>query len=292
MAHVRKLLPVLGNNLRKGQCGKIAVIGGSIEYTGAPFFAAISALRLGADLVHVICAPEAAPVIKTFSPELIVHPGLEPENVLPKLERMDAIVFGPGLGRNDRLMPLVKSVLDFVKRTDVPFVVDADGLWFIKESIRNVPALPSAIFTPNHVEFSRMCEAALNVHDVLEMKDQNQLQTMVYRLSAHMGTTLFLKGRVDIISNPGGEVAIGDEEGCPRRCGGQGDVTSGTLAMFLFWASRLTSINEAKLAAGLASSQLVRLCAKAAYSTIGRSMITGDLINEIPALLRKIDSSK
>ncbi|KAK6038785.1 hypothetical protein COOONC_23711 [Cooperia oncophora] len=67
----------------KGKCGKIAVIGGSIEYTGAPFFAAISALRLGADLVHVICAPEAAPVIKTFSPELIVHPGLEPENVLP-----------------------------------------------------------------------------------------------------------------------------------------------------------------------------------------------------------------
>ncbi|PIO66404.1 putative YjeF domain protein, partial [Teladorsagia circumcincta] len=160
MEHVRKLLPVLGTGLRKGKCGKIAVIGGSIEYTGAPFFAAISALRLGADLVHVICAPEAAPIIKTFSPELIVHPGLEPENVLPKLESMDAIVFGPGLGRSTRLMPLVESVLDFVKRTEVPFVVDAD---------------------------------------------QNQLQAMVSRLSAHMGTSMYLKGKVDIISNPGGE---------------------------------------------------------------------------------------
>ncbi|KAK6048306.1 hypothetical protein COOONC_14186 [Cooperia oncophora] len=67
-------------------------------------------------------------------------------------------------------MPLVESVLDFVKRTEVPFVVDADGLWFIKESIRDVPPLPSAIFTPNHIEFSRMCEAALDVHNVLDMK--------------------------------------------------------------------------------------------------------------------------
>ncbi|PIO59670.1 hypothetical protein TELCIR_18861 [Teladorsagia circumcincta] len=87
-------------------------------------------------------------------------------------------------------------------------------------------------------------------------------------------------------------VVIGDDEGCPRRCGGQGDVTCGTLAMFLLWASRLTSINEAKLAAGLASSQLVRRCAKMAYSSVGRSMITGDLINEIPGVLREIDNLK
>ncbi len=28
----------------------------------------------GADLGHVFCPPEAAPVIKAYSPELIVHP--------------------------------------------------------------------------------------------------------------------------------------------------------------------------------------------------------------------------
>lgn len=32
---------------RKGEAGKVAVIGGSIEYTGAPYFAAISALKVG-----------------------------------------------------------------------------------------------------------------------------------------------------------------------------------------------------------------------------------------------------
>lgn len=275
----------------KGSCGKIAVIGGSIEYTGAPFFAAISALRLGADLVHVICAPEAAPIIKAYSPELIVHPGLEPESVVQKLERMDAVVLGPGLGRNPLTQPLFDSVVDFVKRTDVPFVVDADGLWFLNETVHDVPALPSAIYTPNIVEFSRLCESALQERDVLYVMDQGQLQTLASRLSDRLGTSLFLKGRVDIIANPGGEVVIGDDEGCPRRCGGQGDVTSGTLAMFLFWASRLSSMKEAKIAASLASSQLVRRCAKMAYSSIGRSMITTDLIAHLPAVLREIDAA-
>ena len=46
-------------------------------YLGAPYFAAISALKVGADLVHVFCEKEAGTVIKTYSPELIVHPVLD-----------------------------------------------------------------------------------------------------------------------------------------------------------------------------------------------------------------------
>ena len=88
--------------------GKIAVIGGCREYTGAPYFAAISALKIvsaipllfsdvvfhfflvgflvnikvffyrqGADLSHVFCTKDAATVIKSYSPEIIVHPILE-----------------------------------------------------------------------------------------------------------------------------------------------------------------------------------------------------------------------
>ena len=67
------------------------------SYTGAPFFAAISAQRVvrsvwldsflspvelrvqGVDLSHVICAPTAANAIKSYSPDLIVHPILREE---------------------------------------------------------------------------------------------------------------------------------------------------------------------------------------------------------------------
>eukprot|EP00850_Spirogloea_muscicola_P027073 SM015298S01687 [mRNA] locus=s15298:34:297:- [translate_table: standard] len=76
LAAVRALMPDLGGGAHKGQSGKVAVVGGCREYTGAPFFAAMAALKLGADLSHVFCAAAAAPVIKAYSPELIVHPVL------------------------------------------------------------------------------------------------------------------------------------------------------------------------------------------------------------------------
>lgn len=79
---MKKSIPVLSNSLRKGESGRIGIIGGSLEYTGAPYFAAIAALRVGCDLVHVFCMKEAAPVIKSYSPELIVHPLLDSPNAL------------------------------------------------------------------------------------------------------------------------------------------------------------------------------------------------------------------
>ena len=63
---VRAIVPKLTNNLRKGQCGRVAVFGGCVMYTGAPYFAAISALKTGADLVHVFCEKEAGSVIQVL----------------------------------------------------------------------------------------------------------------------------------------------------------------------------------------------------------------------------------
>ena len=58
------MVPRLTTELHKGECGRIAVFGGCVLYIGAPYFAAISALRCGADLVHVFCEKAAGSVIK------------------------------------------------------------------------------------------------------------------------------------------------------------------------------------------------------------------------------------
>ena len=55
--------------------------------TGAPYFAAISGLKTGADLVHVFCEQQAGQVIKSYSPELIVHPVLDTEYVLEEIDQ-------------------------------------------------------------------------------------------------------------------------------------------------------------------------------------------------------------
>ena len=47
LATLRSLVPTLAPNAYKGQAGKVGVIGGCADYTGAPYYAAISALKLG-----------------------------------------------------------------------------------------------------------------------------------------------------------------------------------------------------------------------------------------------------
>lgn len=78
------------------------------SYTGAPYFASISSQRFvrltindiwssylvfifrlqnsltfkGADMSHVICAPSAASAIKSYAPDLIVHPILREDRLV------------------------------------------------------------------------------------------------------------------------------------------------------------------------------------------------------------------
>ncbi len=70
----RRLIPVLTEAKHKGQSGKIGIVGGCKEYTGAPYFVGISALKAGADLASIFCTDAAAVPIKVYSPELMVWP--------------------------------------------------------------------------------------------------------------------------------------------------------------------------------------------------------------------------
>ena len=69
-----EIIKKLSVNSKKGENGCVATIGGSLEYTGAPYYSAISSLKAGSDLSHVFCHKESAIPIKSYSPELIVHP--------------------------------------------------------------------------------------------------------------------------------------------------------------------------------------------------------------------------
>lgn len=64
------------------QLGRVGIFGGSKDYTGAPFFASMSSLRTGADLAYVLTAEEAAPALKTYSPELMVRYNFWDDHVL------------------------------------------------------------------------------------------------------------------------------------------------------------------------------------------------------------------
>ncbi|CAG9133714.1 unnamed protein product [Plutella xylostella] len=152
----KNVVPKL-EGLHKGDTGKIVVVGGSSEYTGAPYFAAISALKAGADLVYVLTTASAAPVIKSYSPDLIVHPTLSPSTftaIEAVLRKADVIVIGPGLGRTPETVHLTANILNTCRTLRKPLVIDADGLYVISKDVtlvKNYPS-PGIIMTPNHLE--------------------------------------------------------------------------------------------------------------------------------------------
>jgi ATP-dependent NAD(P)H-hydrate dehydratase len=71
---LQKCMIPLSPTSYKGSSGRVGVLGGSARYTGAPYYAAMAALKAGADLAFVFCAKEAAQPIKGYSPELMVAP--------------------------------------------------------------------------------------------------------------------------------------------------------------------------------------------------------------------------
>ncbi|KAK2706813.1 ATP-dependent (S)-NAD(P)H-hydrate dehydratase-like isoform X2 [Artemia franciscana] len=287
----KNIIPPLGNKLHKGQAGRLAVIGGSLEYTGAPYFAAISALKAGCDLVHVFCVKDAATVIKGYSPELIVHPILDSTDCLEQLKqwlpKFQAVTVGPGLGRQEGTLKMVAEIIGEVRKLDLPMVVDADGLFLIGQRPDLIQNYGKAVLTPNAMEFSRLYTSIMEE----ELAPQNDPDPQkVVRLARQLGSCILLKSQRDIISD--GEMAVSCEvHGSPRRSGGQGDILSGSSMTFLHWCfncdkwledMEMYPSNPAVLAT-YAACVLTRTSARLAFEKYRRSTTATNAIEHIQA---------
>ncbi|KAK6644042.1 hypothetical protein RUM43_000307 [Polyplax serrata] len=301
---IKKFIPKLTSDLRKGQCGRIGVIGGSAEYTGAPYFSAISALKLGADLVYVFCCKAAAPVIKSYSPELIVLPILDDKDVVQKIEswlpRLHALVIGPGLGRDPDILQNVTAIINYCSekvKPLLPLVIDADGLYVVQNNISLIQKYTGpVILTPNGIEYCRLSSS-------LSLSDPLQIATSLNSVVLH-------KGSSDVIVNGISNMKLNltlqnvlikcDVTGSVRRCGGQGDILSGCIATFVAWyelhrrnnqslegnskdcnQDNLNYFKTNLLGYSLscyAGCVLTRTCSRLAFKEFGRSMTASDMI--------------
>nr|XP_023682693.1 ATP-dependent (S)-NAD(P)H-hydrate dehydratase isoform X2 [Paramormyrops kingsleyae] len=291
---VKSIIPPLMPRKHKGQDGRIGIVGGCQEYTGAPYFAAISALKVGADLSHVFCTKDAATVIKSYSPELIVHPVLDGPDAVEEVEkwlpRLHSVVVGPGLGRDDKLLKNAKDIIEKSKARGIPVVIDADGLWLVAQQPAIIHGYPKAILTPNFMEFRRLYEATHH-----EPLDSSDIQRSALQLSVAMGNlTVVLKGEEDIITN-GNSVMVCSQEGSSRRCGGQGDLLSGSLGVLAHWAysstAEATKGTSPAMVAAFGACTLTRQCNRQAFHKHGRSMTTSDMLPEIGSAFRKLFES-
>jgi ATP-dependent NAD(P)H-hydrate dehydratase len=102
--------------------------------------------------------------------------------------------------------------------------------------------------------------------------------------SSFKNLTIMKKGNVDIISN-GIQTIENEMTGCFKRCGGIGDILTGTLGTFVFWTNAQSSANQTELPPNLlacyAASALVKESSRRAFKKHHRSLLAVDIIEEI-----------
>jgi ATP-dependent NAD(P)H-hydrate dehydratase len=247
---------------------------------------------------HVICEPGAGAVIKTYSPNLMVHPYMRQSahlgqnestqsvtsQVVSMLSRLHVLIIGPGLGRDETMQETCAQVISEARKKGIPFVLDADGLLLAQNRPELVQDYEDCILTPNVVEFGRLAKAK----GIDTSGDPTELCA---RLAlAYGGVTIIQKGAKDYISN-GKHTLISDGQGGLKRSGGQGDTLTGVLGTFLAWRKAYLdriwdhdeSISPSELLALAAygGSAVTRECSRMAFEEKGRSLQAGDLTDKV-----------
>ncbi len=130
---------------------RVLVVGGSEEFTGAPYLAAIAALRAGAESVIVMAPERVAWALNALSPDLMTrklkgtHLSKRHERAIRRqMKTADILVLGNGAGTRAGTAALMRALV----RSPLPKVVDADALKVLRND-----QMSNAILTPNEGEW-------------------------------------------------------------------------------------------------------------------------------------------
>jgi ADP-dependent NAD(P)H-hydrate dehydratase / NAD(P)H-hydrate epimerase len=272
---VAALLPHPSAESDKYRRGVLGLLAGSDRYTGAAALATGAAIRGGAGAVRLVTAPTAVQVVRQRWPEaLLTETGNEAApQLLESAGRVQAWVAGPGMGTDEAATQRLAAVL----ATDLPVLVDADGITILAANPRFLPRAAPTLITPHAGELARLLQAdradieARRLHYATDA-------------AAKLGVTVLLKGSTTIIAGPqeGRPVFVNPTGTSWLATAGSGDVLSGLTGSLL--AQGLLAAEAAAVGAylhGLAA----RIAADDA--PIG----AGDLIGALPEVTRTVAES-
>jgi NAD(P)H-hydrate epimerase len=270
-------VPRRGPSSTKFTSGNVVVIGGSSGLTGAPTMSAQAAMRSGAGYVTVgapahLEATFSARLLEAMMVGLPGDDGLSPDSVEPALEaieRADAVVLGPGLGRSDGARAFARAMFE---RIAVPLVIDADGLnalaGVFPEPLPRRPA--PTVLTPHAGELGRLL-------DVESSEIERRRLHHAREAAVRSGAIVVLKGDDTLVCSPDGQVAISRGGAPALATAGTGDVLSGVTGALL--GKRLPPL-QAACAAVFAHVRAGQL-AGAPHGADG--VIASDVIQQLPA---------
>jgi ADP-dependent NAD(P)H-hydrate dehydratase / NAD(P)H-hydrate epimerase len=240
----------------KYTAGSVLVVGGSPGMAGAVCLTAEAAFRADAGYVAVAAPPESLPVIETRLLEAVKRPL---DEVWDAQDRAGALAIGPGLGRERG--DLVRRLLE---ETDLPAVIDADGLYELRPFEREA----STVLTPHSGELGRL------LGEEASWVDAHRLKALEQAVGA-FGCVVLLKGEGTLVGAPGaGALVCG---GFPTLAtAGTGDVLTGVIASFLAKGM------DARLAAAAGSVAHTQAAVAAPHRA---GLVASDLLGALPRVL-------
>ena len=275
-ADVAAMLPRPSAESDKYRRGVLGLVAGSEQYTGAAVLSAGGAIKGGAGMVRLVSAAAAIGVVREHWPEAVLttyDPDL-PASAIDKAGRVQAWAVGPGIGTGETAHALLAAVL----ASDVPVLVDADGITVLAAHRDLLSRQAPTLITPHAGELSRLLNAD---RAAIEARRLHYARVA----AAELGVTVLLKGSTTVIAEPdaGRPVQINSTGSSWLATAGSGDVLSGLAGSLL--AQGLPPPAAAAAAAYL-HGMAARLAARDA--PIGAS----DLIGGIPAAIRAVTSGE
>ncbi|MEO8295971.1 MAG: NAD(P)H-hydrate dehydratase, partial [Gemmatimonadota bacterium] len=268
--------PPLHARDHKGDRGRVVVLGGNTGMTGAVRIAARSAFASGAGLVHVVAPLETVDALVTAEPDIqtFTHALALPisDALSGLIARSDAVVIGPGLGRQAGAGDFVLAVLEQSRHA----VIDADALTVLQGRTADLEKLArtrSFVLTPHPGEFRTLFpEQAPHL--------ESDPWSAAEAASLEAQSTVLLKGVPTVVARAG-HASLTISAGNPGLAtGGSGDLLSGIVAAMLARGV------EPEVAAGAGAQALGRAADLAARRSSARSLRPMDVITALPDLWR------
>ncbi len=313
---VRSRLPERRAIGHKSQAGGLLIIGGAPGYFGAPRLAGEAALRTGCGYVGLAAPRSIIGAIASAVPELIYHPLSDADGrasarvvgeALTEGGRYDAVVCGPGLGRDEVATRFLSELFapatpsseqqapdspfgiprrhaaqessEYSGIGDLPLVLDADALNWLSTQ-EDWPALladRACVLTPHVGEMARLLsiepdEVAADPWGVARKAASEWRQVVV------------LKGTITCVATPDGELYVAPRATPELATPGTGDVLAGIVGALL--TQGCAPADAAAL--GIYIGSLAGCAARQQLGT--RSTIARDLIAGLSVVLTQFDS--
>jgi hydroxyethylthiazole kinase-like uncharacterized protein yjeF len=275
---ISELLPRPGPESDKYRRGVLGLLAGSDRFTGAALLATGGAVHGGAGMVRVVTAPAAAALVRQVWPEtvLTVHPDDPDWDLIGSVGRVQAWVAGPGMGTGPDAVARLTAILG----TDLPVLVDADGLTILSQVTKLLPRAAPTLITPHAGELSRLLGTDPSSVEAQRLEHAR-------RAADQFGVTVLLKGSTTVIASPADSEPAGvNPTGTPwLATAGSGDVLSGL-------AGALLAQGLEPAQAGLAAAYLHGLAGRLAAAPdpdSGEAPIgASDLVRALPAAFRSL----